>query len=77
MSSSTMQPDEPTQNDSCSCWTTTILVTFLCVYFILFRFKNPIQFYVKFATYVIIVMVYSVLLIPFAIFRPNNARNIE
>ena len=44
---------------------------------LLFRFKNPLQFYVKYTVYVCVTMIYSMCCIPFALLKPNNARNIE
>lgn len=44
---------------------------------ILFKYKNPLQFYVRFAVYFCLTMVYSLSIIPFLIFRPNNCKNVE
>ena len=44
---------------------------------LLFRFKNPLQFYVKYTVYVCLTMTYSLFCIPFTLLKPNNARNIE
>jgi len=46
-------------------------------WFLLFRFRNPLQYYVKFTTYFIVTMVYSASIIPLALLRPNDCRNIK
>ena len=57
------------------------VISFVCISLLvvtlLFRFKNPLQFYVKYTVYVCITMIYSMCCIPFTLLRPNNARNIE
>ena len=52
-------------------------MAFILTLVLLFRFKNPLQFYVKYTVYVCITMTYSMFCIPYALLRPNNARNIE
>ena len=63
-------------HDCSMCWLTFGFVCFL-VLTMLFRFKNPLQFYVKFGVYFVMTMAYSICAIPITLFRPNNARNIE
>jgi hypothetical protein len=46
-------------------------------WFLLFRFKNPLQYHVKFVTYFIVTMAYCVSIIPFTLLRPYNCKNIK
>lgn len=63
--------------DSCSyCWS-MMTVSVLLTLYILFKIRNPLQYYVKYLVYIMIVMVYALCIIPFTIFRPNNTKNIE
>ena len=55
----------------------SLLFACLLTLVVLFRFKNPLQFYVKYTVYACLTMVYSMVCIPYALLRPNNARNIE
>ena len=59
-----------------TCWFTLVIGCIL-VFTMLFKYKNPLQFYVKFSVYVVMTMIYAMCFIPIAMFRPNNARNIE
>lgn len=44
---------------------------------VLFKFKNPLQFYVKFVVYFVMTITYSFSIIPLLLLRPNNCKNIE
>lgn len=51
-----------------------------CIAFIttlLFKYKNPLQYYVRKTILFIITMAFSIMFIPLALLRPNNPRNIE
>lgn len=71
-----MADDAIAKDNCCACWKIFALC-FLALYITLFKFKTPLQFYVKFATYSIISMTYSLVIIPFLFIRPNNCKNIE
>ncbi len=63
--------------DSCTyCWSMMTISVNLTLY-ILFKIRNPLQYYVKYLIYIMIVMTYALCIIPFTIFRPNNTKNIE
>lgn len=65
-------------NSSCCLLTTIAILGFLLlVVIILFKYKNPFQFYVKWSIYVCITMSYATLSIPFLCLRPNNSKNIQ
>lgn len=57
-------------------WLTWLLV-FAVNWCILFRVRSPLQYYVKFATYFVMVMIYSLSILPIALLRPNNCQNIN
>ncbi len=48
----------------------------ILIYVCLFKFKNPIQLYVKYTTYVVITMMVALLFAPIAALRPCNPENI-
>jgi len=53
-----------------------LFVTFLTLYAFLFTVKNPLQFHVKYFTYVIITMAFAAITIPASLIRPNNLKNV-
>lgn len=57
--------------------TKTLLVLLLLVYVCLFKFKSPLQFYVKFGTYSAIVIAMAIFFAPVAAIRPLSTKNIE
>lgn len=57
-------------------WLMVVFTSLLSLQILLFYIKTPIQFYVKYFTYVCITMIFSTCCIPVAMFRPNDPRNI-
>ena len=55
----------------------TIILSFISTIYLLMRFHNPLQFYVKLSVYVLLIMFYSVILTPISMLRPRNPKNIE
>ncbi len=55
----------------------TLLLSLISTIFLLMRFHNPLQFYVKLVVYVALIMFYSVILTPISMLRPRNPKNIE
>lgn len=53
------------------------IMTFLVIYVLLFKLKNPLQFYVKYGTYLILIMFVAIIMIPIAAIRPLNSKNVE
>lgn len=52
-------------------------LSFALLIIVLFKFKNPLQFYVKFAVYFWMTIFYSLSIIPFVLLRPGNPKNVE
>lgn len=63
-------------DESCLCWKTYTLGFFLLIA-LLFKIKNPLQYYIKFAVYFCVTMTVAFLMTPFVILRPNNPKNVE
>lgn len=57
--------------------TKTLLILFVLIYACLFKFKTPLQFYVKFGTYSAIVIAMAIVFAPVAAIRPLSTKNIE
>ena len=54
-----------------------LALTVIFLYILLFKFKNPLQFHIKYLTYVIVTMIISVLAIPLSLLRPFDLRNVR
>lgn len=57
-------------------WLTYTLLS-ITTWILLFRLKTPLQYYIKLITYFVMVIIYSALITPFSLFRPNDCRNIR
>jgi len=57
--------------------TSTLLAGFLLLVVCLFKFRNPLQFYIKFGVYMAVTILYSTLFLPVFLFRPNSTKNIS
>lgn len=79
MTDSATLGDTAAMSDShscCSCWKTYV-ACFILLIAVLFKFKNPLQFYVKFAVYFCMTMSFAIFALPFTMLRPTNSKNIE
>ena len=55
------------------CWSLIVIA----IYATLFTIRTPLQFYVKYCTYAVIVLAYSFFFIPYAMLRPGAYMNMQ
>lgn len=54
-----------------------IAISIIFLYMVLFKVRNPLQFYIKYFTYVMVTMIISIIVIPLSLLRPFDLRNVR